>query len=314
MSGVTVNNSGRNDYLSVSWLPAPGEVDHYVVTLSHDSKVVQSHTTAKSASECSFSSLTPGRLYNVTITTNSGNYESHSFSEERTVPDKVQGISVSNSARSDYLKVSWVHATGDFDHYEVTIKNRDSFIQTKSIPKSENECVFARLVPGRLYSITVTTKSGQYEASEQGTGRTIPEPVKNLTLLNRSTEDLHVTWSRANGDVDQYEVQLLFNDMKVFPPIYLVNTATEYQFSALTPGRHYKILVLTISGDVQQSAFIEGLTGKWKYFLEPGWTDAVLRLRCLIVQVFRLRPGQMRDGKKQKVCPDRDNSIAKKDQ
>lgn len=123
-----------------------------------------------------------------------------------------------------------------------------------------------------------------------------------------------MTWSRANGDVDQYEVQLLFNDMKVFPPIYLVNTATEYQFSALTPGRHYKILVLTISGDVQQSAFIEGLTGKWKYFLEPGWTDAVLRLRCLIVQVFRLRPGQMRDGKKQKVCPDRDNSIAKKDQ
>lgn len=260
VSGVTVTNSGRNDYLSVSWLPAPGEVDHYVVTLSHDSKVVQSLSTAKSVSECSFSPLTPGRLYNVTITTKSGNYESHSFSEERTVPDKVQGISVSNSARSDYLKVSWVHATGDFDHYEVTIKNRDSFIQTKSIPKSENECVFARLVPGRLYSITVTTKSGQYEASEQGMGRTIPEPVKNLMLLNRSTEDLHVTWSRANGDVDQYEVQLLFNDMKVFPPIYLVNTATEYQFSALTPGRHYKILVLTISGDVQQPAFIEGLT------------------------------------------------------
>lgn len=88
------------------------------------------------------------------------------------VPDKVQGISVSNSARSDYLKVSWVHATGDFDHYEVTIKNRESFIQTKTIPKSENECEFIELVPGRLYSVTVSTKSGQYEASEQGTGRT----------------------------------------------------------------------------------------------------------------------------------------------
>lgn len=87
MSGVTVNNSGRNDYLSVSWLPAPGEVHHYVVTLSHDSKVVQSLITAKFVSECSFSSLTPGRLYNVTITTKSGNYESHSFSEERTGKD-----------------------------------------------------------------------------------------------------------------------------------------------------------------------------------------------------------------------------------
>ncbi|OBS82206.1 hypothetical protein A6R68_23804, partial [Neotoma lepida] len=84
VSGVTVNNSGRNDYLSVSWLPAPGDVDNYVVTLSHDGEVVQSLITAKSVSECSFSSLTPGRLYNVTITTRSGDYASHSFSEERT--------------------------------------------------------------------------------------------------------------------------------------------------------------------------------------------------------------------------------------
>nr|XP_045009544.1 receptor-type tyrosine-protein phosphatase beta isoform X3 [Jaculus jaculus] len=260
VSGVRVNNSGRNDYLGVSWLPAPGDVDNYVVTLSHEDRAVQSLIIAKSVSECSFSSLTPGRLYNVTITTRSGQYESHFFSEERTVPDKVQGISISNSARSDYLKVSWVHATGDFDHYEVTIKNKNNFIQTKIIPKSENECVFVHLVPGRLYSVTVSTKSGQYEASEQGNGRTIPEPVKDLALCNRSTEDLHVTWTRADGDVDQYEIQLLFNDMKVFPPFHLENTATEFRFTSLTPGRRYKILVLTISGDVQQSAFIEGLT------------------------------------------------------
>lgn len=84
VSGVTVNNSGRNDYLSVSWLPAPGDVDSYVVTLSHESKVVQFLVIAKSVSECSFSSLTPGRLYNVTITTRSGKYENHSFSQERT--------------------------------------------------------------------------------------------------------------------------------------------------------------------------------------------------------------------------------------
>ncbi|KAF4010358.1 hypothetical protein G4228_001645 [Cervus hanglu yarkandensis] len=260
VSGVTVNNSGRSDYLSISWLPAPGDVDNYVVTLSHDGRVLQSLVIAKSVGECSFSSLTPGRLYNVTITTRSGKYESHSFSQERTVPNKVQGVSISNSARSDYLKVSWVHASGDFDHYEVTIKNKNNFIQTKSIPKSENECIFVKLVPGRLYSVTVSTKSGQYEASEQGNGRTIPEAVKDLTLQNRSTEDLWVTWTRADGDVDQYEIQLLFNDMKVFPPFHLVSTATEYRFTSLTPGRKYKILVLTISGDVQQSAFIEGFT------------------------------------------------------
>ena len=84
---MTVNNSGRNDYLSVSWLPAPGEVDHYVVSLSHEGKVDQFLIIAKSVSECSFSSLPPGRLYNVTVTTKSGNYASHSFTEERTGKD-----------------------------------------------------------------------------------------------------------------------------------------------------------------------------------------------------------------------------------
>ncbi|XP_019370273.1 PREDICTED: receptor-type tyrosine-protein phosphatase beta isoform X1 [Gavialis gangeticus] len=260
VTGVTVNNSGRRDYLSVSWLPATGDVDSYLVTLSHNGQTVQTLTISKSFSECSFNSLTPGRLYNVMITTKSGKYENHSFSQERTVPSSVQGIAVSNSARSDYLKVSWLHATGDFDNYEVIIKNNNDFIQTKSVPKDANECVFSKLVPGRQYSITVSTKSGKYETMERVYGRTMPESVKSLSLSNRSTEDLRVTWSKAEGDVDKYEIQLLFNDMKVFPPILLGNTIEEYQFTALTPGRLYKIFVSTISGNAQCATFIEGLT------------------------------------------------------
>ncbi|XP_051818434.1 receptor-type tyrosine-protein phosphatase beta [Antechinus flavipes] len=260
VSGVTLNNSGRSDYLSISWLPAPGDVDSYSVTLSHGDKIIQSLAIAKSTTECSFSSLTPGRLFNATITTRSGKYENHSFSQERTVPSKIQGLTISNSAMSDHLKVSWLHATGDFDHYVVVITNKNNSVQTKIIPKTENECVFVNLVPGRLYSVTVSTKSGNYEASERMNKRTIPESVKELVIQNRSTEELHVTWVQADGDVDQYEIQLCFNDVKVLPSLHLVNTATEYRFTSLTPGRLYKILVLTISGDAQKSAFIEGLT------------------------------------------------------
>ncbi|XP_027515330.1 receptor-type tyrosine-protein phosphatase beta isoform X2 [Corapipo altera] len=260
VTGVTVNNSGRSDYLSVSWLPASGDVDSYLVTLSHHDQIVQTLTIPKSFSECSFSNLTPGTLYKVMITTKSGKYENYTFSQERTVPSSVQGLTVSNSARSDYLKVSWLHASGYFDNYEVIIRNNNDFIQTKSVPKDENECVFTNLVPGRQYSVTVSTRSGKYETSERVYGRTMPESVKELTLSNRSTEDLQVTWSKAEGDVDKYEIQLLFNDMKIFPPIFLGNTIEEYWFTALTPGRLYKILVLTISGDAQRATFIEGLT------------------------------------------------------
>lgn len=89
MTGVTVNNSGRSDYLSVSWLPASGDVDSYLVTLSHDGKIVQTLTISKSFSECSFSSLTPGTLYDVMITTKSGKYENYSLSQERTGKERL---------------------------------------------------------------------------------------------------------------------------------------------------------------------------------------------------------------------------------
>nr|XP_034983059.1 receptor-type tyrosine-protein phosphatase beta [Zootoca vivipara] len=260
VSGVTVNNSGRSDYLTISWLPAVGDVDSYLVTLSHKGQAVHTVTIAKSASECSFNTLTPGRLYDVTITTKSGKYEKQSFSQERTVPSSVQGLTVSNSARSDYLKVSWLHATGDYDNYEVIIKHNNDFIQTKTVPKDENETVFTNLVPGRLYSVMVSTKSGKYETSERASGRTVPESVKKLTLSGKSTEELYITWSKADGDVDQYEIQLLFNDMKVFPPNHLENTFEEFRFTSLTPGRLYKIVVITISGKAQRATFIQGLT------------------------------------------------------
>lgn len=83
-----------------------------------------------------------------------------------------------------------------------------------------------------------------------------------LTLADRHTEDLRVTWSPAPGDVDRYEIQLLFNDMTVFPSITLSNTAREYQFTSLMPGRLYKIVVLSFSGDQQRSEFVEGRTGE----------------------------------------------------
>lgn len=71
-----------------------------------------------------------------------------------------------------------------------------------------------------------------------------------------------MTWSAAPGDADHYEVQLLFNDMKVFPPITLGSSVGECVLSSLTPGRLYKILVSTFSGPNQRAKFIEGRTGQ----------------------------------------------------
>ncbi|XP_068452577.1 receptor-type tyrosine-protein phosphatase beta-like [Clinocottus analis] len=257
---VTVSNNGRLDFLSVSWRPAAGELDGYVVTLSDRQQTLHSVSVSASSPECSFTSLVAGRLYNISIASRSGQDLNHTFTQERTQPSQVQNPTATHAARDDYLKVYWRQATGDLDFYQVFIKHNNMLLQNKTVLKTQNECVFTGLVPGRLYTVLVSTWSGKYETTASTHGRTFPAAVQSLVLAGRGTEDLRVTWSAALGDLDHYEVQLLFSDMKVFPPITLGSSVGECVLSSLTPGRLYKILVSTFSGPNQRAQFIEGRT------------------------------------------------------
>uniref|UniRef100_W5NH93 protein-tyrosine-phosphatase n=1 Tax=Lepisosteus oculatus TaxID=7918 RepID=W5NH93_LEPOC len=258
---LTVRNQGKTDCLQTTWERAAGETESYRVLLIHDSIVIKNDSVPGDTTAYSFHSLRPGAQYRVVVTTVSGGLSSRqTVAVGRTEPSAVKQPTAIHTATDGYLRVYWQDAEGDFDYYRVVIKHKNDFQQNKTVPKSQTECVFKTVVPGRLYTVTVSTISGKYETSISTDGRTFPAAVKNLALADRSTEFLRVTWSRALGDVDHYVIELLFNDMKVFPPITLSNTAQEYNFTSLTQGRLYKIVVSTFSGSLQQIGIIEGRT------------------------------------------------------
>ncbi|KAK7122151.1 hypothetical protein R3I93_023083 [Phoxinus phoxinus] len=278
---VTVSNNGRMDFLSVSWRAAEGDVDNYSVTLRDPERTVHTLTVSKLSTECVFKSLVSGRLYSISIASRSGEYENHTVVQERTQPSTALNPTATHMARDEHLKVYWRHAAGDFDYYHVSIKHNNIFHQNKTVPKTQNECVFSGLVPGRLYTVIVSTWSGKYESSVSTHGRTLPAGVWNLSLADSGTEDLVVTWASPPGDVDHYEVQLLFNDMKVFPPITLTSSTNRYLLSSLTPGRLYKIVVSTFSGPNLSVQFIKGRTvpGKVKNIhISNGGESSSLRV------------------------------------
>ncbi|XP_036068129.1 receptor-type tyrosine-protein phosphatase beta isoform X3 [Oryzias melastigma] len=260
ITDVRVSNNGRTDFLTVSWGQAPGEVDSYLVTLADPDRTLHTVAVSKSNPSCVFNSLVPGRLYNISITSCSGRYQNSTIIQERTQPAKVQSPTATHGARDDYLKVYWRHAAGDLDRYQVFIKHNNTLLQNKTLPKVQSECVFMGLAPGRLYTVLVNTWSGAYEASASTYGRTLPAPVRSLALTGSGTKELRVSWLPAEGDVDHYEVQLLYSDMKVFPPVTLGSNVRVCVLTSLTPGRLYKILVSTFSGPNQRAHFIEGRT------------------------------------------------------
>ncbi|XP_037551667.1 receptor-type tyrosine-protein phosphatase beta, partial [Nematolebias whitei] len=261
VSQVTVANGGKSDALHVSWRPAEGVADSYLVRLLDGKRTV--HTLAVSSSsppECSFSSLVPGRLYSVAIVTRSSGMENTTVVQGRTQPATVQNPTAVHSARDDFLKVYWHHAAGDLDRYVVLIRYNHTILQNKSVSAGHNECAFSSLTPGRLYTVTVETWSGGAVSSASTVGRTLPAAVSNLSLGNTGTTHLNITWSPAPGDVDHYEVTLLFNDTRVFPPVTLSSDARHHLLTSLTPGRLYKLVVSTFSGPYQTAQFIEGRT------------------------------------------------------
>ncbi|XP_060784544.1 receptor-type tyrosine-protein phosphatase beta-like isoform X2 [Neoarius graeffei] len=260
VGGVSVSNNGRQDFLSVWWRPAQGEVDKYTVTLSHHGNIIHTHTVPKSSSECVFNSLVSGRLYNISVNTHSGVFTNCTVVQERTQPSPVLTPCVTHMARDDSLKVYWRRPAGDFDFYQIVVKHNNVIQHNTTVTQSQDECVFTDLVPGRLYTVIISTWSGKYEASVSTHGRTLPGGVRNLTLLSQGTQELGVAWAPAVGDVDHYEVQIVFNDMKVFHPVTLSSTTTQHVLSLLTPGRLYKIIVSTFSGPNLSTRFIEGRT------------------------------------------------------
>ncbi|XP_071358244.1 receptor-type tyrosine-protein phosphatase beta-like [Trachinotus anak] len=277
VSEVTVANGGRSDALQVSWHPAVGVVDSYLVRLQFKGQTLA--VSRSSLPECSFSSLVAGRLYSVVIVTRSGSLENSTTVQARTQPATVQNPTAVHSARDDFLKVYWRHAAGDLDRYVVLILYNHSVLQNQSVSNGHNECVFSSLTPGRLYTVTVETWSGDYVSSVSTDGRTFPAAVGNLSLGNTGTGDLTVTWSPAPGDVDHYEVTLLFNDTRVFPPATLGNEVRHHRLTSLTPGRLYKIVVSTFSGPNQRPQFIEGRTvpspvGNLHMAPRPGLKDS----------------------------------------
>uniref|UniRef100_A0A8C9VTA8 protein-tyrosine-phosphatase n=1 Tax=Scleropages formosus TaxID=113540 RepID=A0A8C9VTA8_SCLFO len=291
-----LSNQGLTDCLDSSWQSAVGDVDSYRVLLVRNGVIIKNESVLADTTSCRFHGLGPGALYKVVVTSISKGLSSkqvvkeghtgglllhifHSLTQKVPVPcfcphnilllsfpepSPVQNPTAIHSARDDYLKVYWRHAAGDFDFYRVAIKHNNQLLQNQTVPKSRNECVFQSLVPGRLYTVLISTWSGKYEASVSTDGRTFPAAVTALTLAERGTEDLRVTWQGAPGDVDHYEVQLLYSDMKVLPPITLSGTDRECRLSSLTPGRLYKIVVSTFSGPNQKAQFIEGRTAPSK--------------------------------------------------
>uniref|UniRef100_A0AAR2LZN7 protein-tyrosine-phosphatase n=1 Tax=Pygocentrus nattereri TaxID=42514 RepID=A0AAR2LZN7_PYGNA len=259
VTSLKLSNMETVDSLNASWNRSSGDLDSYQVLLLHNKQAVHNMSIPANTTSVHLPSLTAGALYRLLVTTVSGEQVSKQAKAEcRTVPAAVAEVMVSNNGRPDFLNVSWKAAAGDVDSYQVILKYRERIVHKLTMTNFSSE--FSSLVPGGLYTISISAESGSYRNVTVVQARTLPAAVRALALAHSGTTDLRVSWEAAAGDVDHYEVQILCNDTAVFSAEKLNSSARQHLFSPLKPGYLYKIVVSTFSGSYVRPQFLEGQT------------------------------------------------------
>uniref|UniRef100_A0A4W4H007 protein-tyrosine-phosphatase n=1 Tax=Electrophorus electricus TaxID=8005 RepID=A0A4W4H007_ELEEL len=268
--------------LSALWEHSPGSWsrDGYIVELfnANGSTAIQTRTLERQMRECTFNVLTPGRLYNIAVTTTSGDLRRSATVEGRTLPQEVTRLKLDNMHTTDSLQASWEKPPGDLDYYQVLLLYNNKAVYNTSVPANSTSVHLPGLRAGASYRLLGITVSGE-QVSKQAVAEchTVPAAVGALTLAESGTTYLRVTWEATLGDVDHYEVQILFNDTRVFSAQRLNSTTREHRFSPLEPGYLYRIVVSTVSGAYLQVRVIEVPSRVEKLQLIPGDFSGTLR-------------------------------------
>uniref|UniRef100_G3UHL8 Protein tyrosine phosphatase receptor type B n=1 Tax=Loxodonta africana TaxID=9785 RepID=G3UHL8_LOXAF len=174
VSNLKVTNDGSLTSLKVKWQRPLGDVDSYNITLSHQGTISKSEILAPQVTETHFGDLTPGRLYQVTVSCVSGELSAQKMAVGRTVPEKVGNLKANSNSWTRSLVVSWSPPAGDWEQYRIMLFNGSLVLLNITVGKEETHYVMddVGLIPGRQYDVEVIVESGNQKNSERCQGRT----------------------------------------------------------------------------------------------------------------------------------------------
>eukprot|EP00057_Strongylocentrotus_purpuratus_P012616 XP_011667090.1 PREDICTED: fibronectin-like [Strongylocentrotus purpuratus] len=247
---VTVENEGNTDSLKVTWTPPTGATDQVVTWSPADgSGSDTSFGLSGTATEHTIPGLTPGTLYNVTVTAQNGTDETSDDSEQgRTKPSPVN--LTESGATNDSISAEWTKPSGAIDQYTFSCsegtEDPSSPITDVSSNMYEVSCV-GLSAAGADYTITVTSLSGNEISNESTTTITaLPNPVE-LTASDSAVDSVRATWLKPAGEVTSYEVQCS-NGTVVPPPVQTGDGPFTASCEDLpTPGDEYTMNVTSVS-------------------------------------------------------------------
>lgn len=255
---VNVDVTLDSQNVTFEWTVPSGKISHYMIVYHSVSKPESSFTrripnnaTVGEKMAVVVIDLVPGALYHYEFYTVSFDTQSEPYILEiRTMPVINSDIYVVNNPQdTQSLAIRYTptpNTAANFDFYRFQISDALVPIQEKSVNDSYRLLVFHKLVPGRLYNITVWTVSGGIASMPlYRQDRLFPDPVSDINATHVGDTDITLVWNEPPGDHDAYEVQYLNSDNRL---ILNLSYTEMIMFTNLQPHRDYTFTVTVRSG------------------------------------------------------------------
>ncbi|XP_069083629.1 phosphatidylinositol phosphatase PTPRQ [Pleurodeles waltl] len=236
------------DYVVLQWQPAQGE-DQFKIQLTPASDPSNTvYYLSNGTNIMRIHSLVPGQTYEIGVSSVKNGNMSEMKTIRKTLKPKPVQIVVPYELHSEYV-VLFVQMP-DVGLFDGILVGRTGMPSTAFALKSDGKITIEDLVPGTEYEFYIwttsrTMHSSAYHVTEVKTCLASPVNVRDGLVTETSVE---ITWNRADGNFEQYEitcincaasvlVQKVLLEVAVFPNL---NPGTFYYFSVRTEKEHFK--------------------------------------------------------------------------
>ncbi|KAK4828658.1 hypothetical protein QYF61_000376 [Mycteria americana] len=189
--------------IQIAWDRADGDFQQYEVTCTNCASAFRVQKVKQETA--TFSSLTPGKLYNFTIRTEKEGFRDSIFvtKEVETVPSAVKYLNYSRDSES--VTVTWPPAQNMFDGYVISI-NSKVFNEEKMLPSGVRIYKFESLLPGTDFLISIVTTNGLKRSQPTILKiNTYPDPPSDLQVFGQEENTVYFSWKPPRGGFDMFQ-------------------------------------------------------------------------------------------------------------
>lgn len=263
--------------------------------------------------QAAFNNLAPGRAYNISVETVSGDQISApTVAQYRTVPLRISNLTFDPMYITPYsFQVSWDPPKGysEFDRYTVTNQGLGKNVKPIDVRRNDTRvAVFdTDLEPGKTYTISVKTVSDKVPSwAVNGNVTTRPLPVQHIiNHTDPETGEVLIEW-QPNPRSRQDHYRITSQEAEAFGENVnsVIVEHPRFQVSSLFPGRNYSISIQAVSNGIESeevsiyqatrpsSPIVENLTALEKALTISWKSDVLSRQDMYLVEYTRNDTGE----------------------